>query len=172
VVGETSIMAVPAKAISPRLIPGVNSSANVLAAACAAAIRVGCTSVAVIDGDTSITSITTARLRGMRLSAVGPASAIVSISSAITARTAGRCRHRLDLSGATVSSNSVFAKRSMRRCRDRWTMRYPPTRPKMTTRKRKAHQVTKPDSDNAPTTGTFINAPLRHTAQHAAAQMF
>ena len=39
-------VAVPAKAIRPRLMPGVSSSANCLAASCAAASRVGATSVA------------------------------------------------------------------------------------------------------------------------------
>ena len=57
-------------------MPGVSSSANCLAASCAAASRLGDTSVARIDCDTSITSITTARLRGMRTSCVGPAIAI------------------------------------------------------------------------------------------------
>ncbi len=45
-----------------------------------------------MDCDTSITSITTARLRGMRTSCVGPAIATVSNTSAITSRIAGRCR--------------------------------------------------------------------------------
>ena len=78
VVGDTSTVAVPAYSISPRLIPGVSSSANCLAASWAAAIRLGWTSVERIDCDTSITSITTARLRGIRTSFVGPAIAMVN----------------------------------------------------------------------------------------------
>ncbi len=71
VVGDTSTAAVPANATSPRFTPGVSWSANDFAAACAAARRVGSTSVACIDSDTSITSTTVARLRGTRASAVG-----------------------------------------------------------------------------------------------------
>ena len=69
--------ALPPKAIDPRLIPGVNSSANCLPASFAASNRVGETSVDSIDGDTSMISITTARLRGRRISRVGPASPTV-----------------------------------------------------------------------------------------------
>lgn len=74
VVGDTNTVAVPAYAISPRLMPGVSSSANCLAASWAAAIRLGCTSVARIDCDTSITSITTARLRECGRRSSGPPS--------------------------------------------------------------------------------------------------
>ncbi len=62
-------------------MPGVSSSANCLDASCAAARRFGDTSVARIDCDTSMTSITTARLRGIRTSCVGPAIATVSSTS-------------------------------------------------------------------------------------------
>jgi hypothetical protein len=72
--------------------------------------------VARIDCDTSITSITTARLRGIRTSWVGPAIATVNSSSDSTSRIAGRCRHRDGRLGATLSSSSMFAKRSMRLC--------------------------------------------------------
>ena len=71
-VGDTSTAAVPANDTSPRLTPGVSWSANDFAAACAAASRLGSTSVACIDSDTSITSTTVARLRGTRASACGP----------------------------------------------------------------------------------------------------
>ena len=70
VVGDTSTAAVPANDTSPRLTPGVSWSANDLAAACAAASRFGATSVACIDSDTSMASMTVARLRGTRASAV------------------------------------------------------------------------------------------------------
>ena len=68
VVGETITVAVPAKAITPRLMPGVSSSTNFLEASWAALSRSGSTSVAFIDCDTSMVSITTARLRGRRWS--------------------------------------------------------------------------------------------------------
>ena len=69
-------------------MPGVSWSANCLAASCAAASRLGATSVARIDCDTSITSITTARLRGIRTSLVGPAIATVNSISDSTSRIA------------------------------------------------------------------------------------
>ena len=89
-------------------------SANCLAASWAAASRLGETSVARMDWDTSMTSITTARLRGMRTSWVGPAIATVNSSSDNTSRIAGRCRQRDGRLGATLSSSSMFANRSIR----------------------------------------------------------
>lgn len=70
-------------------MPGVRPSANDFAASCAAANRVGSTSVACIDSDTSITRITVARFRGTFLSAVGPARATVKNTNAMTIRIAG-----------------------------------------------------------------------------------
>ena len=123
VVGDTSTAAVPANATSPRFTPGVSWSANDFAAACAAARRVGSTSVACIDSDTSITSTTVARLRGTRASAVGPANATVSrVSARINAR-AGRCRSRPGRSGATRSSSSRFVNASVSRRRRRSSRR-------------------------------------------------
>ena len=122
VVGDTSSVALPPKATSPRLIPGVSSSVNSLPASFAASSRLGATSVDTIDSDTSITSITTARLRGMRTSCVGAASATASITSAITSRIAGTWRQRWRLAtGATFASSSMLANRSTRRCRANWT---------------------------------------------------
>ena len=89
VVGELSIVGLAANEISPRLTPGVSSSANFFAASCAAFIRVGATSVAFIDVDTSITSMTTARLRGILRSSDGPAIAMVKNTSASATSTAG-----------------------------------------------------------------------------------
>ena len=96
VVGDTSTEAVPAKATRPRLMPGVSPSANYFAASCAASSRVGWTSVASIDSDTSMTSITVARLRGTRLFSVGPASAIGQQNTSPTSSSAiGMCRQQL-----------------------------------------------------------------------------
>ena len=108
VVGGTRTIALPPNSISPRLIPGVSSSANCLPATSAATNRLGDTSVAHIDGETSIINITTARLRGMRTSWAGPAIPTVSSSIAHTNRTAARCRHLLGRLGATVASSSMF----------------------------------------------------------------
>jgi hypothetical protein len=102
-------------------MPGVSWSANCLAASSAATRRLGATSVARIDCDMSITSITTARLRGIRTSWVGPAMATVNNVSDATNRMAGRCRQRVDRFGATLSSSSMLAKRSIRFWRAIWT---------------------------------------------------
>jgi hypothetical protein len=114
VVGDTKTIALPPNSISPKLIPGVSSSANCLAASSAAASRLGDTSVARMDGETSITNITTARFRGMRTSRVGPASPTVSSSSEHTSRIAARCRQRLGRLRDTLSSSSMFANRNIR----------------------------------------------------------
>ena len=95
-------------------MPGVSWSANCLAASCAAASRLGSTSVARIDCETSMVSITTARLRGIRTSWVGPAIAMVSSTSEAISRMADRCRHRLGRLGATLSSSSMLANRRIR----------------------------------------------------------
>ena len=102
-------------------MPGVSSPANCLAASCAAAIRLGEMSVARMDCDTSITNITTARLRGIRMSCVGPAIATVNNSSEATSRIGGRCRHRFGRCGATLSNSSVSANRNIRFRRASWT---------------------------------------------------
>ncbi len=103
-------------------MPGVSWSANCLAASWAAASRLGSTSVARMDCETSIVSITTARLRGMRTSLVGPAIAMVSSTSDATSRMAGRCRQRVGRLGATLSSSSMLANRRIRFWRANWAM--------------------------------------------------
>jgi hypothetical protein len=132
VVGATSRLAVPAKATSPRLMPGVSSSVNRLPASLAAVIRFGATSSDTIDSETSITSITTARLRGMRTASVGPAIAVVSSASAAISSAAGTCRHRVDRLGATRSSTSMLANRITRLRRARCTTRYSPITARIT----------------------------------------
>jgi len=67
-----------------------------------------------MDGEPSITNITTARFRGMRTSRVGPASPTVSSSSEHNSRIAARCRQRLGRLGDTLSSSSMFANRNIR----------------------------------------------------------
>ncbi len=119
VVGDTSTAAVPANDTRPRFTPGVSWSANDFAAACAAASRVGETSLAFIDSDTSITSMTVARLRGTFAIACGPASATVSTASAAIIAIAGTWRSRPGRFGATVSSNARFVNRTTSRRRRR-----------------------------------------------------
>ncbi|CFE39820.1 Uncharacterised protein [Mycobacterium tuberculosis] len=140
-------------------MPGVNSSANCLAASCAATIRLGSTSVARIDCDTSITNITTARLRGIRTSCVGPAIAMVNSSSDNTSRIAGTCRQRDGRLGATLSSNSMLANRSIRRWRASCIRMYSATSPATTNRNRKNHECAKPDSVIGPSNGNVITDP-------------
>lgn len=83
-------------------MPGVSWLANWLAACSAALSRVGSTSVARIDCDMSMTSMMTARLRGMRMSWVGVASAIVSNARLSSDAAIGRCRHGDCATGASV----------------------------------------------------------------------
>ena len=164
VVGDTSTVAVPPNAISPRLIPGVSSSANCFAACCAATIRFGSTSVARIDCDTSMTSITTARLRGIRTSLVGPAIAMVNNTNADTSRIAGTCRQREGRLGATLSSSSVLANRRTRRWRANCITTYSAASARTTTKNRKNHACSKPDRDIGPSRGSVTAARLAHPA--------
>jgi len=97
----------------------VSWSANDFAAACAAASRVGSTSVACMDSETSITSTTVARLRGTRASAVGPARATVSSINAVISAIAGRCRSRPGRRGAMRSSSSRLVNAMVSRRRRR-----------------------------------------------------
>ncbi len=96
---------------------------NWVAADWAASSRVGVTSVASMDSDTSITSITVARLRGTRSSAVGPASDTVSRISDTSSTAAGTCFHQPWRRGATFSSSDRLVKRRVRRRRCRNTNR-------------------------------------------------
>ena len=119
-VGLTSTVAIPANETMPRLTPGVRSSTNWVAASCAAASRLGATSVASMDSETSMASITVARFRGSLVSAVGPASATVSSTRPTRINAIGTCRQRPGRRGATFSSSSRLANRRVcrrvRRC--------------------------------------------------------
>jgi hypothetical protein len=127
-----------------------------LAASCAAAIRLGDTSVAFIDCDTSITSITTARLRGILTSWVGPAIAMVNSTSDTISRIVARCRHRDGRLGATLSNSSEFANRCSRLRRDRCMPRYSRTSPATTSRNRKYQTWSKPVSVIGPSKGIVM----------------
>jgi hypothetical protein len=136
-------------------------SAKRLPASLAASIRLGATSVATMDSDTSIDNITTARLRGIRTSWVGAAIAVVNNARDATNSAAGRWRHRVFVrSGATCSSNSMFANRMTRlRLRNNATT-YNPTSPRMTRTKRKNHEWANPDNVSGPSSGTVMSAHL------------
>ena len=65
---------------------------NFLAASCAATMRVGCTSVARIDPDTSIARITVSCADGSVITAAGRAVARINATSASANSSGGRCR--------------------------------------------------------------------------------
>lgn len=100
-VGDTRRLVLPENVTSPRFTPGVSFFENSLAASFAAASRLGETSSACMDRETSITSMITARLRGVLISCVGAARATVRNSSAATENTMGRCRQRDGCTGTT-----------------------------------------------------------------------
>ena len=140
-------------------MPGVNWSANCFAASCAAARRLGSTSVARIDCETSMVSITTARLRGIRTSFCGPAMATVSSTSEATNSIAGRWRQRLGRCGATFSRSSIFANRRMRFWRDSWTMMYSAAKPATSNRNKKNHGWAKLVRPIGPSSGNVTGRP-------------
>jgi hypothetical protein len=111
VVGVTSVLGVAANDERPRLMPAGSWSANAEAAVWATWSREGSTSVARIESDTSIVSITVARLRGTCATPWGPASAIVMSTSAASTRAMGTWRHRPGPRGATRSSSARLVKR-------------------------------------------------------------
>src|SRR5699024_7745892 len=106
------------------------------AASCAASKRLGCTSVAFIDKDTSTTNITVARFRGTCSSAVGPARATVNRINDTINSTADTCLVQPCRRGATRSNNSRFEKRIVRFRRIRRIRRYPDVMAAATIRRR------------------------------------
>ena len=107
----TSVLGVAANDDSPRLMPAGSWSAKAEAAVWATCRREGSTSVARIESDTSIVSITVARLRGTCAMPCGPASAIVMSTSATSSSAIGTCRHQPGPLGATRSSSARLVKR-------------------------------------------------------------
>ncbi len=107
VVGSASCCAARAEAddADPELVRH-GLSTNALPAACAAASRDGCTSVASIEPDVSKTSMTVASRRSAATVRCGRASAISSAASASSASTAGRWR--VHERPATATSRSTF----------------------------------------------------------------
>ena len=85
---------------------------NALAACWAAARRFGATSVAAIDVETSVTSMTSPSQRETATDACGRASATASAASARHSSAAGRWRRQPGVLGATEASVSSAAKRT------------------------------------------------------------
>ncbi len=102
----------PEKVTSPRLIRGGSRLTNSFAAACAASSRLGLTSSARIDSETSIAIITVARSRGTLVSLVGLAIAVVSEASASSSAAKARCRRQPGRFGASLPSRSRLANRT------------------------------------------------------------
>ena len=113
VVGGTTVVALPAKDTSPRLIRSGRTSTNSLAAVCIASKRLGSMSRACIDSETSTAMMTVARSRGTRTSLLGTASE--TISAAIPSATTPNARWRrqpgrfgtIDPSSATLVNRAA-----------------------------------------------------------------
>ena len=85
---------------------------NCLAAVFAAVIRDGRTSVASIDSETSIASMTVARSRGTLTAADGWATPTDSTVSPTSSSAKVRCRRQPGRRGATLPSNSTLLNRA------------------------------------------------------------
>ena len=120
VVGSARTAVVPEKVTTPTLKVSGSPSTNVAAAARAASSRFGATSVASIERETSIATMTVARSWGTRMSISGRAVATARVTRARTKAAAGACRRHPGRSGATESSIGREAKRTAYRCRRRW----------------------------------------------------
>ena len=105
VVGGTSVSASLEKMTSPTWNRAGRRSRNRLAARCAASIRVGSTSSAFIDPETSITSMTVASSRGTGTRAIGRAAPSSSAVRASTSRAAGIHRPRRSRSTTPASTS-------------------------------------------------------------------
>ena len=111
-VGGTSTCALPANATSPSRNRRGNESTNARTARCAALIRVGSTSVARIDCDTSTASITVAVSRGTWTARAGRANAMTMSTSASSRHAAARWRRHPGRVGATDARRSTLVKRT------------------------------------------------------------
>lgn len=98
------------------------------AASFAAASRVGGTSVAIIEPETSIASTTLASSRGTAIVVSGRASATSSAARAASAKNGGRCRRQPGERSTTFESRSRFVNRIAYFTRRRCTSRYATTR--------------------------------------------
>src|SRR5581483_3140987 len=118
--GGTSNDALPANDTMPTLIFGGSWSTKAFAADCTAFNRVGFTSSASIDSDTSMATMTVARSRGIFSSCVGRANATTINAMATRNAPAAACRRQPGFLGATWSSSATFVNRTAycwrRRC--------------------------------------------------------
>ena len=121
VVGCTTSRASVEKATSPMRNAAGRLSTKPVAAALAAASRVGSTSVAVIERETSIVSITVASSRGTWSVIDGRARATTRNVIAPRYRAVGTCRRQPGVRGTRFVSRSTLVNRTTYRERRRWT---------------------------------------------------
>jgi hypothetical protein len=117
VVGVTSVLAVPAKDTSPRLIRAGSTLTNSLAATCIAENRSGSMSVACMDSDTSTAMITVARSRGTRISVLGAASDTTRTPRPRQTRPNATCRRHPARLGTSEPSSATLVNRAAYRAR-------------------------------------------------------
>ena len=110
--GETSTLASLENETSPMLYVSGSVLTNSFAASWAAWIRVGDTSSARIDSDTSMATITVARSSGCLASIDGRASAEARVSRHSRNAPAARCRRYPRPLGAKVRSRSTLVNRT------------------------------------------------------------
>ena len=103
------------------MIFGGMMSRKTLAAFLAASIRLGATSVAIIDSDVSMARMTVARSRGTFSSRAGRARATTMQASPSTRAMAGRWRRHPGCFGATLRSRSRLVKRTAYSRRRTWS---------------------------------------------------
>jgi hypothetical protein len=123
-VGDTITLATLENDTRPMLNSSGSSATNCLAAVWAATIRLGVTSSACIDSDTSRAIMTVARSSGTRVSTDGLARASARMNNASSRATAGACLRSGPIPlGATDRSRSTLENRTAidrrRRCRSR-----------------------------------------------------
>src|SRR6266545_2737347 len=119
VVGATSTEAEPSKATRPTLNLAGRRSTKATAPCLAASSRLGSTSVADIELETSSAIMTVARSLGTLAWAAGRANASTSTPSITRNTAAGRCRRQPGPRGATLSSRAMLLKRTPYRLRRR-----------------------------------------------------
>jgi hypothetical protein len=112
VTGGTATVADPLKCTRPTLNRSGSPSTNARAACCTASKRLGSTSVACIDVDTSSATMIVARSLGTSTSVEGRAKPRTSSASVAQNAAAGTCLRQPGREGATLSSSSRLVKRT------------------------------------------------------------
>jgi hypothetical protein len=119
-VGGTTTEAKPAKETRPTLYWSGSSSTKSAAAALAASIRLGSTSVAIMDSEMSMARMTVARSWGSSTSTAGRVMPPTSTARAMTRMPAGRWRRQPGTFGTSLARREAFANRTATRLRANW----------------------------------------------------